>query len=100
VNLPSTPEVPGIDLVRPGRRVYRRGTIRPVDGSIEGNGLVFRVYAEQDAPPHEDAPGTDFAAISAGRIAVGLLQREWDASADADERAWFAELVASSGTPR
>ena len=67
VNVPgSAPE--GVDVTRLGKRVYQ-DRLEVVD---EGDGRRrYRVYG--DSPVHDDAPGTDLAAVAAGRIAVTPL---------------------------
>jgi 5'-nucleotidase len=100
VNLPSNPDPgPEIELVRPGRRFYQRASISPSDGSIAGGGLAFRLYADQDGPPYEAATGTDFAALSKGHVAVGLLPREFDGLAIAAEgQEWFGAFTAAAAS--
>lgn len=64
VNVPPPP-VAGVDVTRLGRRIYRD---RLELERREGGRRVYRIYG--DDPSYHDAPGTDFNAIAAGRIAV------------------------------
>jgi 5'-nucleotidase len=67
VNVP-TGDVTGVEVVRLGKRVYRDR----LDLIEEDTGRkLYRVYG--DSPVHDDEPGTDLAAVSAGRIAVTPL---------------------------
>ena len=67
INVPGTdPE--GVEVARLGKRVYedRLELIEEADARRR-----YRVYG--DAPLHDDEPGTDLAAVAAGRIAVTPL---------------------------
>jgi 5'-nucleotidase len=67
VNVP-TGEVKGVEVTRLGKRVYRD----QLDLIEEDTGRkLYRIYG--DSPVHDDEPGTDLAAVSAGRIAVTPL---------------------------
>jgi 5'-nucleotidase len=102
VNLPSNSDPgPEIEFVRPGRRFYRRASIAPSDSSTAGDGLDFLLYADLDGPPrYEAVPGTDFAALSNGRVAVGLLPREFDGSPTGSAaQDWFGAFTAGAATP-
>jgi 5'-nucleotidase len=67
INVPAgDPE--GVEVGRLGKRIYRDALdiVEEEDGRKR-----FRVYG--DSPVHDDEPGTDLAAVSAGRIAVTPL---------------------------
>ena len=67
VNVPAG-EPDGVEVARLGKRVYR-DELRVVEE--EDGRRRFRIYG--DSPVHEDAAGTDLAAVSAGRVAVTPL---------------------------
>jgi 5'-nucleotidase len=70
VNVPAG-EPTGIEVTRLGKRIYRDR----LDLIEEDSGRrLFRVYG--DSPIHDDEPGTDLAAIHAGRIAVTPLHMD------------------------
>jgi 5'-nucleotidase len=67
VNVPAgAPE--GVDVARLGKRIYRDSldVVEEEDGRRR-----FRIYG--DSPVHDDEPGTDLAAVSAGKVAVTPL---------------------------
>jgi 5'-nucleotidase len=67
INVP-TGEIGGVEVARLGKRIYRDR----LDLVEEETGRkLYRVYG--DSPVHDDDPGTDLAAVSAGRIAVTPL---------------------------
>jgi 5'-nucleotidase len=67
VNVPAG-EVTGVEVARLGKRVYQDR----LDLIEEDTGRkLYRVYG--NSPVHDDEPGTDLAAVSAGRIAVTPL---------------------------
>jgi 5'-nucleotidase len=67
VNVPAG-EIGGVEVARLGKRIYRDR----LDLVEEDTGRkLYRVYG--DSPVHDDEPGTDLAAVSAGRIAVTPL---------------------------
>jgi 5'-nucleotidase len=67
VNVPAG-DVAGVEVARLGKRIYRDR----LDLIEEETGRrLYRVYG--DSPVHDDEPGTDLAAVSAGRIAVTPL---------------------------
>ena len=58
----------GVEVARLGKRIYQDR----LDLIDEDTGRkLYRVYG--DSPLHDDEPGTDLAAVSAGRIAVTPL---------------------------
>jgi 5'-nucleotidase len=67
VNVPAG-EPDGVEVTRLGKRVYR-DQLTVVDE--EDGRKRFRIYG--DSPVHDDAPGTDLAAVAAGRVAVTPL---------------------------
>ena len=67
VNVPGG-EVEGVEVSRLGKRIYR-DALEVVDE--EDGRRRFKIYG--DSPVHDDEPGTDLAAVSAGRIAVTPL---------------------------
>jgi 5'-nucleotidase len=68
INVPAG-DADAVEVCRLGKRIYR-DALRLLD--TEGdNRRRFRVYG--DAPVHQDAEGTDLAAIAGGRIAVTPL---------------------------
>jgi 5'-nucleotidase len=67
INVPAgDPE--GVEVGRLGKRIYRDALdiVEEEDGRKR-----FRVYG--DSPVHDDEPGTDLAAVSAGRVSVTPL---------------------------
>lgn len=67
VNVPAG-EIAGVEVARLGKRIYQDR----LDLIEEDTGRkLYRVYA--DSPVHDDEPGTDLAAVSAGRIAITPL---------------------------
>ena len=67
VNVPAG-EVQGVEVARLGKRIYEDR----LDLIEEDTGRkLYRVYG--DSPTHDDEPGTDLAAVAAGRIAVTPL---------------------------
>jgi len=67
VNVPAG-DVDGVEVARLGKRIYEDR----LDLIEEDTGRkLYRVYG--DSPTHDDEPGTDLAAIAAGRIAVTPL---------------------------
>jgi 5'/3'-nucleotidase len=67
VNVPAG-EIGGVDVARLGKRIYQD----QLELIEEDTGRkLYRVYG--DSPVHDDEPGTDLSAVSAGRIAVTPL---------------------------
>jgi 5'-nucleotidase len=67
VNLPAG-EPDGVEVTRLGKRIYR-DELRIV--AEEEGRRRFSIYG--DSPIHDDEPGTDLAAVAAGRVAVTPL---------------------------
>ncbi|MGH2946809.1 MAG: 5'/3'-nucleotidase SurE [Solirubrobacteraceae bacterium] len=80
VNVPAG-QASGVEVARLGKRIYR-DALDLVDTDAEGR-RRFRIYG--DSPVHEDEPGTDLAAVSAGRIAVTPLHFDLTAEHGLDE---------------
>jgi 5'-nucleotidase len=69
VNVPATPP-DGVEVARLGRRVYYDKLEPRGDIADDGSGHYILYNAE---PGFHDEPGTDVAAVAAGRIAVTPL---------------------------
>ena len=90
VNVPAG-DVDGVEVARLGKRIYEDR----LDLIEEDTGRkLYRVYG--DSPTHDDEPGTDLAAIAAGRIAVTPLHFDLTAEHGMEElRAYdLARLLA------
>jgi len=90
VNVPGG-DVSGVEVARLGKRVYR-DALELVD---EDDGRRrYRIYG--DSPVHDDEPGTDLAAVSAGRVAVTPLHFDLTAEHGLEELRAFdlARLLA------
>jgi 5'/3'-nucleotidase len=91
VNVPAG-EIGGVEVARLGKRIYRDR----LDLVEEDTGRrLYRIYG--DSPVHDDEPGTDLAAVSAGRIAVTPLHFDLTAEHGMEElRAYdLAQLLGS-----
>jgi 5'-nucleotidase len=79
-----------VDVTRLGRRYYTRGSV--ARGETEA-GHTFRTYGDRTdpAPPFEDAPGTDFAAIAAGNLSLTPLSYAWGIESGGPGLAWTQE---------
>jgi 5'-nucleotidase len=67
INVPAG-DIGGVEVAHLGKRIYRDR----LDLIEEDSGRkLYRVYG--DSPVHDDEPGTDLSAVSAGRIAVTPL---------------------------
>jgi 5'-nucleotidase len=83
VNVPAG-EVQGVEVTRLGKRVYHD----QLDLIEEDTGRkLYRVYG--DSPLHDDEPGTDLSAVSAGRVAVTPLHFDLTAQHGLDELRGF-----------
>jgi 5'-nucleotidase len=79
VNVPAG-DVDGVEVARLGKRIYEDR----LDLIEEDTGRkLYRVYG--DSPTHDDEPGTDLAAVAAGRIAVTPLHFDLTAEHGMDE---------------
>ena len=67
INVPAG-DPDGVEVARLGKRIYRDSLdiVEEEDGRRR-----FRIYG--DSPVHDDEPGTDLAAVSAGRVSVTPL---------------------------
>lgn len=76
VNVPATLRERRVELTRLGRRFYEPGSV--FAGERDGIHGLFS-YGERGGPPppFEDAPGTDFAAVAAGRVSATPLSFAW-----------------------
>ncbi|HWK25020.1 MAG TPA: 5'/3'-nucleotidase SurE [Solirubrobacter sp.] len=90
INVPAG-DIAGVEVSRLGKRVYHDR----LDLIEEDTGRkLYRVYG--DSPVHDDEPGTDLAAVSAGRVAVTPLHFDLNAAHGMEElRAYdLARLLA------
>lgn len=67
INVPAG-DPDGVEIARLGKRIYRDEL-----KLTESDGARQRYWVYGDSPTHDDAPGTDLAAVAAGRIAVTPL---------------------------
>lgn len=76
VNVPATLRERRVALTRLGRRFYEPGSV--FAGERDGVHGLF-TYGRRGGPPpaFEDAPGTDFAAIAAGRVSATPISFAW-----------------------
>ncbi len=76
VNVPATLRERRIELTRLGRRFYAPGSV--FAGERDGvRGLFTYGRRGGPPPPFEDAPGTDFAALRAGRVSATPISFAW-----------------------
>jgi 5'-nucleotidase len=94
VNAPVPIADPRPEVTRLGRRFYARGSLTPVE--VDGvKGYLTFGEREGPPPPFEDAPGTDFGALAAGRVSLTPLSYAWhDAGGEEAARAWAERLAA------
>ena len=99
INLPAGDGTPRIALTRPGRRTYARGLVRAV--AVGGDDPSFYPYGlpHDPAPPFDDSPGTDFAALTARQISVSLLAAGAAEGASPAREAWFGTIFGDGGMP-
>ncbi|HEX5929603.1 MAG TPA: 5'/3'-nucleotidase SurE [Solirubrobacterales bacterium] len=95
LNVPATLRERKVEVTRLGRRFYEPGSV--FAGERDGARGLFS-YGERGGPPppFEDAPGTDFAAVAAGRVSATPLSFAWhrtDGAAATLE--WARELCAA-----
>lgn len=95
VNVPATLRERRVEVTRLGRRFYEPGSV--FAGERDGvHGLFSYGRRGGPPPPFEDGPGTDFAAVAAGRVAATPLSFAWhreDRAAAALE--WARDLCAA-----
>jgi 5'-nucleotidase len=94
VNVPATLRERRVEVTRLGRRFYEPDSV--FAGERDGVHGYF-TYGQRGGPPppFEDAPGTDFGAIAAGRVSVTPIALAWhreDGTAAA--LAWAGEVCA------
>jgi 5'-nucleotidase len=95
VNLPATLRERRVEVTRLGRRFYELGSV--FAGERDGVHGLFS-YGERGGPPppFEDAPGTDFAAVAAGRVSATPISFAWHREdAAAATLGWARELCAA-----
>jgi 5'/3'-nucleotidase len=95
VNVPATLRERRVEATRLGRRFYERGSV--FAGERDGVHGLFS-YGERGGPPppFEEAPGTDFAAVAAGRVSATPLSFAWHREgAAAAALGWAQELCAA-----
>jgi 5'-nucleotidase len=92
-NVPGRPPAVVTQVVRLGRRAYRRGGLE-MGRNDHGHGFfTFHVNDEED-PPIQSEPGTDFAALADGAVSLTPLSFAWgDRRAAHEVRVW-AETAA------
>lgn len=94
VNVPATVRELRVELTRFGRRFYASDSAVTIEqGGVRGH-LTFGRRGDPP-PPFEDGPGTDFAAVRAGRISATPVSLAWHLD-DGQRQAcvWAAEICA------
>ncbi len=92
VNVPAG-EVKGVEVARLGKRIYQ-DRLDLIEEDTDRK--LYRVYG--DSPLHDGEPGTDLAAVSAGRIAVTPLHMDLTAEHGIEAlRAYDLETLLSPG---
>ena len=85
---------PRVEVTRLGRRFYPRDSLIEAErDGVHG----FLTYGERDGPPppFEAAPGTDFAALAAGRVSATPMSFAWHLDGQEPALAeWAAGLCA------
>jgi 5'-nucleotidase len=69
VNVPGRPPT-GVEITRIGKRIYRDALREEVPGVQDDARGRRRYWIDGEKPHHTEQPGTDLAAVAAGRIAV------------------------------
>lgn len=98
VNVPANLTDPRVELTRLGRRFYAPDSV--FAGERDGVHGYF-TYGQRGGPPppFEDAPGTDFAALAAGRVSATPISYAWHREDDAAALAsWAAAVCAAVDT--
>jgi 5'-nucleotidase len=95
VNVPATLSDPRVELTRLGRRFYAPDSA--FAGERDGVHGYF-TYGQRGGPPppFEDAPGTDFAALAAGRISATPISYAWHREDGAEALASWAAAVCAA----
>lgn len=98
VNLPAVAGSPPVALTRAGRRYFERGLVKTATGV--GEEQVFYPYGmpSDPAPAFDDGPGTDFAALEAGRISITMLGAGASNYAMSAGDTWFGEAFGTLGS--
>lgn len=95
VNVPATVSERRVEVTRLGRRFYEPDSV--FAGERDGVHGYF-TYGRRGGPPppFEDAPGTDFGALAAGRVSATPISFAWHREDGAEKvRAWAAEVCAA-----
>lgn len=95
VNVPATLRERRVELTRRGRRFYEPGSV--FAGERDGvRGLFTYGRRGGPPPPFEDAPGTDFAALRAGRVSATPISFAWHEQGGAGAAGeWATEVCAA-----
>jgi 5'-nucleotidase len=98
VNLPAAEGMPPVAHTRAGRRFFERGLVKTATGV--GEDPVFYPYGmpSDPAPPFDDGPDTDFAALQAGRISISVLGAGAANRMTTADETWFREALGSFGS--
>jgi 5'-nucleotidase len=95
VNVPATLREARVELTRLGRRFYAPDSV--FAGERDGVHGYF-TYGQRGGPPppFEDVPGTDFAALKAGRVSATPISYAWHREdGEAALRSWAAAVCAA-----
>lgn len=98
VNVPATLSDPRVELTRLGRRFYEPDSV--FTGERDGVHGYF-TYGKRGGPPppFEDTPGSDFAALAAGRVSATPISYAWHQDdGGAAVREWAAAVCAGVDT--
>jgi 5'-nucleotidase len=95
VNVPATLRQARVELTRLGRRFYEPDSV--FAGERDGVHGYF-TYGRRGGPPppFEDAPGTDFAALQAGRVSATPISYAWHREDGAEGLREWAEQVCAA----
>lgn len=96
INLPVVAGSRTAELTRPASLRFPPLFLRAT--SREGIAVRYVPYGTPDGPKpeFEDSAGTDVAAVTSGRISIGLVAAEWGDGGGFERRSWFDSLVARS----
>lgn len=76
VNTPATSTYAGVSVSRLGARRYGRGSSQPLGSTQDTDFYLIYGAPEDDAPPYDGSPGTDFAALEDGSVSLSALSYE------------------------
>jgi 5'-nucleotidase len=94
LNVPARLLEPRIEVTRLGRRHESGGRVALADTDEVGSSYYLYGSVEDPDPAHEDAPGTDFAALAGGRISATPLALPWQVPDRGEAvRLWLHPLV-------